>query len=181
MPGDRDLAINRVGSGGRRAHPETALNPPRGSRVNRPRRSLHHWMIELTIWSSLARKRSLCPVCRRSFGPHESPRPRPQAARQFRRPARRINLQENLSTTAATRQIRLLRTARKLTADQGLRGVLHGRQTYPAFSRRRGLALTPPQPAGALHPGRPDINERVLRPIVSAHHADPRPHARSPS
>src|SRR4051794_19066900 len=57
--------------------------------------------------------------------PHESPRRRPQAARESR-PARRINLQENLSTTAATRQIRLLRTARKLQPIRGL-GVLHGR------------------------------------------------------
>ena len=57
--------------------------------------------------------------------PHESPRPRPQAARESR-PARRINLQENLSTTAATRQIRLLRTARKLQRIRGL-GVLHGK------------------------------------------------------
>ena len=35
--------------------------------------------------------------------------------------ARRINLQENLCTTAATRQIRLLRISAKATADRGLR------------------------------------------------------------
>src|SRR5215204_3817969 len=50
-------------------------------------------------------------------------------------PTRRINLQENLSTTAATRQIRLLRTARKLQPIRGL-GVLHGRRA-PGGSRRR--------------------------------------------
>src|SRR4051794_21031353 len=59
------------------------------------------------------------------FRPHESPRRRPQAARESR-PARRINLPENLSTTAETRQIGLLRTARKLQPIRGL-GVLHGR------------------------------------------------------
>src|SRR4051812_30554168 len=65
------------------------------------------------------------------FRPHESPRRRPQAARESR-PARRINLRENLSTTAETRQIRLLRTARKLQPIRGL-GVLHGRLMTRAF------------------------------------------------
>src|SRR4051794_32334705 len=67
------------------------------------------------------------------FRPHESPRSRPQAARESR-PARRINLQENLSTTAETRQIGLLRTARKLQPIRGL-GVLHGRLLWTRLSR----------------------------------------------
>src|SRR4051812_2215721 len=73
--------------------------------------------------------------------PHESPRRRPQAARESR-PARRINLQENLSTTAATRQIRLLRTARKLQPIRGL-GVLHGRLINPLRATLFPCAGTP--------------------------------------
>src|SRR4051812_30754841 len=75
--------------------------------------------------------------------PHESPRRRPQAAKESR-PARRINLQEYLSTTAATRQIRLLRIARKLQPIRGL-GVLHGRlcaATAATRGRRPALAGT---------------------------------------
>src|SRR4051812_27131238 len=95
------------------------------------------------------------------FRPHESPRRRPQAARESR-PARRINLPENLSTTAATRQIRLLRTARKLQPIRGL-GVLHGRliklrawhssSEHPLSARvlaRRGAAV----PLAAPHQGK---------------------------
>src|SRR5829696_8834965 len=51
------------------------------------------------------------------------------AARESR-PARRINLQENPSTTAATRQTRLLRAARNLQQIRSL-GVFHGRLTPP--------------------------------------------------
>src|SRR3954452_10745814 len=48
-----------------------------------------------------------------------------KAARESR-PGGRINLQESQSTTAATRQIRLLHTIKNLQQVRGL-GVLHGR------------------------------------------------------
>ena len=58
------------------------------------------------------------------------------AARESR-PARRINLQENRSTTAATRQTRLLREARNLQQIRSL-GVFHRRLlSKPRFSKTR--------------------------------------------
>src|SRR3954470_555288 len=48
-----------------------------------------------------------------------------KAARESR-PGGRINLQESQSTTAATRQIRLLHASKNLQQVRGL-GVLHGR------------------------------------------------------
>src|SRR3954468_15058725 len=56
-----------------------------------------------------------------------------KAARESR-PGGRINLQESQSTTAATRQIRLLHASKNLQQVRGL-GVLHGRLS------RRFLAL----------------------------------------
>src|SRR4051812_21433943 len=82
------------------------------------------------------------------FRPHESPRRRPQAARESR-PARRINLPENLSTTAETRQIRLLRTARKLQPIRGL-GVLHGELLNAALQTRRSFSKRAPAARGPL-------------------------------
>src|SRR3954451_12047368 len=77
------------------------------------------------IWSSLARNRSLWPVSRRSFGRMKAPVAALKAARESR-PGGRINLQESQSTTAATRQIRLLHASKNLQQVRGL-GVLHGR------------------------------------------------------
>src|SRR3954447_4845558 len=51
-----------------------------------------------------------------------------KAARESR-PGGRINLQESQSTTAATRQIRLLHASKNLQQVRGL-GVLHGRLMY---------------------------------------------------
>src|SRR3954451_23431802 len=81
------------------------------------------------IWSSLARNRSLWPVSRRSFGRMKAPVAALKAARESR-PGGRINLQESQSTTAATRQIRLLHASKNLQQVRGL-GVLHGRLTKP--------------------------------------------------
>src|SRR4051794_30451702 len=95
---------------------------------------LHHWMIKVDDLVEPRPEEIALSGLPTFIRPHESPRPRPQAARESR-PARRINLQENLSTTAATRQIRLLRTARKLQPIRGL-GVLHGRLITVSGSRK---------------------------------------------
>src|SRR3954464_15570017 len=60
-----------------------------------------------------------------------------KAARESR-PGGRINLQESQSTTAATRQIRLLHASKNLQQVRGL-GVLHGRRNsslQPALRQR---------------------------------------------
>src|SRR3954451_20137927 len=90
---------------------------------------LHHWMIKVDDLVEPRPEEIALSGLPTFIRPHESPRRRPQAARESR-PARRINLQENLSTTAETRQIRLLRTARKLQPIRGL-GVLHGELNGP--------------------------------------------------
>src|SRR3954451_11149377 len=64
---------------------------------------LHHWMIKVDDLVEPRPEEIALSGLPRFIRPHESPRRRPQAARESR-PARRINLQENLSTTAATRQ-----------------------------------------------------------------------------
>src|SRR3954451_19561977 len=101
---------------------------------------LHHWMIKVDDLVEPRPEEIALSGLPTFFRPHESPRSCPQAARESR-PARRINLPENLSTTAATRQIRLLRTARKLQPIRGL-GVLHGRLlTVPARVHASGDRL----------------------------------------
>src|SRR3954468_18059985 len=62
-----------------------------------------------------------------------------KAARESR-PGGRINLQESQSTTAATRQIRLLHASKNLQQVRGL-GVLHGRRTRTARERRPHAVL----------------------------------------
>src|SRR4051794_31499008 len=65
---------------------------------------LHHWMIKVDDLVEPRPEEIALSGLPTFIRPHESPRRRPQAARESR-PAPRINLQENLSTTAATRQI----------------------------------------------------------------------------
>ena len=94
---------------------------------------LHHWMIKVDDLVEPRPEEIALSGLPTFFGRMKAPSC-PQAARESR-PARRINLPENLSTTAETRQIRLLRTARKLQPIRGL-GVLHGeRQTAPGRPR----------------------------------------------
>src|SRR5215218_9860045 len=136
-------AINRVGSGGRAGRiridgSELLLEEAPVDRCC----ELHHWMIKVDDLVEPRPEEIALSGLPTFFRPHESPRRRPQAARESR-PARRINLPENLSTTAETRQIRLLRTARKLQPIRGL-GVLHGE-----LKRHRERVTRPPPPQAA--------------------------------
>src|SRR3954470_9769087 len=74
------------------------------------------------------------------------------------RPGGRINLQESQSTTAATRQIRLLHASKNLQQVRGL-GVLHGRRIsdahLPIVSAPGGPALVSQHGAGRCDRLRP--------------------------
>src|SRR4051794_27189172 len=72
-----------------------------------------------------------------------------KAARESR-PGGRINLQESQSTTAATRQTRLLHASKNLQQVRGL-GVLHGRLGSTSTSLGRYRIWQKQRPRGRLH------------------------------
>src|SRR4051812_30556200 len=99
-------AINRVGSGGRAGRiridgSELLLEE---APVDR-RCELHHWMIKVDDLIQPRPEEIALPRLPMLLRPHEAPVLAINEARESR-PAHRINLQENLSTTAATRQTR---------------------------------------------------------------------------